>query len=124
MIIGLLLAAAGHAEIYKCTDEDGNVIYSQLPCASEMPDGTKPAYSGDASTDDTSGDKPAAQIEGKDTEIPVATEDQSESIADCKKRYRDAIDEIDAELSSDYQPEQAEAYKQRLLELTRKLRTC
>ena len=48
----------------------------------------------------------------------------SEQTAACKKRYRDAIDEIDAEILRDYRPDQAESYKQRLLVLTRQLRKC
>jgi len=124
VIIGLLLAAAGHAEVYKCMAEEGNVIYSQLPCANEKPDDTKPVNSSGTSTDDTSDDEPAEQEVDTDTEIPVATEEQPETVADCKKRHRAAIDEIDAELGRDFQPEQAEAYKQRLLELTPNLRKC
>ena len=121
------MAAAGQAEIYKCTDEDGNIMYSQLPCENEKPVGTVSADSNNPSTDDNSEDELTEQEEDEDTEIPVAAENdstQSEAVAECKKRYRDAIDEIDAELSRDFQPEQADAYKQRLLELTRKLRQC
>ena len=44
--------------------------------------------------------------------------------AACKQRYRDAIDEIDAEIRLEYTPEKDAEYKQRLLALTRKLRAC
>ena len=55
---------------------------------------------------------------------PSGSGRSSEQTAACKKRYRDAIDEIDAEILRDYRPEQADRYKQRLLALTRQLRRC
>jgi len=42
----------------------------------------------------------------------------------CRKRYRDAIDAVEAEMFQDYSPEQAAAYRQRLLALTQRLRQC
>lgn len=48
----------------------------------------------------------------------------SEEIATCKQHYRDAIDEIDAEMRSGYSSEQGEAYRQRLRLLTEELRAC
>jgi hypothetical protein len=47
-----------------------------------------------------------------------------EEIQTCKKHYRDAIDEIDAEMRRGYGSEQGEAYRQRLRLLTEKLRAC
>ena len=44
--------------------------------------------------------------------------------AECKKRIRDQIDAIDAEIGRDYSPDKADDYKQRLLALTRELRKC
>lgn len=47
-----------------------------------------------------------------------------EEIQTCKKHYRDAIDEIDAEMRRGYGSEQGEVYRQRLRMLTEKLRAC
>lgn len=48
----------------------------------------------------------------------------SEEIAQCKKKNRDAIDAIDAEMRRGYSSEQGEAYRQRLRVLTERLRAC
>ncbi len=47
-----------------------------------------------------------------------------EEIQTCKKHYRDSIDEIDAEMRSGYSSEQGEVFRQRLRQLTKKLRAC
>jgi hypothetical protein len=47
-----------------------------------------------------------------------------EDVQTCKKHYRDAIDEIDAEMRRGYGSEQGEVYRQRLRQLTEKLRAC
>jgi len=51
------------------------------------------------------------------TRSPVAT-------AQCKKGYRDAIDEIDARMRQGYSAEQGEVYRERLRGLTEGLRDC
>jgi hypothetical protein len=48
----------------------------------------------------------------------------SEAVAQCKKKNRDAIDAIDAEMRRGYSSEQGEAYRQRLRVLTEQLRSC
>lgn len=114
-------AIAAQTEIHKCTDADGGIVYSQLPCPPEET----------ASEETTEEDEPL-QSTAPDTFAyeARAPEDQeevsktAEEVAACKKRYRDAIDVIDAEIGRDYSAEQADAYKQRLLELTRQLRKC
>jgi len=100
----LLGTASAQTEIHKCTDANGNILYSQLPCSP-----VEPAES--------------------DEELSIAEAPREESQPDtssseCKKRYRDAIDAIDAEIGREYSAEKAEQYKQRLLQLTRKLRQC
>lgn len=56
---------------------------------------------------------------------PVASTLRSaEMVAQCKKKYRDAIDAIDAEMRRGYSSEQGEAYRQRLRVLTEQLRAC
>lgn len=47
-----------------------------------------------------------------------------EAVAKCKKKYRDAIDAIDAKMRSGYSSSQGEAYRQQLRGLTEKLRAC
>jgi len=47
-----------------------------------------------------------------------------ESVERCKKKYRDQIDAIDAQMRSGYTSEQGEAYRERLRGLTEKLRAC
>lgn len=109
------------ADIYKCTDEEGNVAYLQLPC---------PA-------------KPAAPVEtaetdnGAEPEEPVAPEaeysepapmqssrEPGEPLAECKKRYRDQIDAVEEEFLATDLVEQEEIYKERLLALAQQLRAC
>jgi len=54
----------------------------------------------------------------------VASGRSDEEIQTCKKHYRDSIDEIDAEMRKGYGAEQGEVYRQRLRQLTEKLRAC
>lgn len=79
-------------------------MYSQLPCSSAKP------------------------VDSEEMEsIPEAPPEESQpdtSSSECKKRYRDAIDAIDAEIGREYSPDKAEEYKERLLQLTRRLREC
>jgi len=118
----LLIAAltpAAHADIYKCKDEHGNVAYLQTPCPVEKPE-EAPV------TDDT--DAKIAE-RAQDEEVTESLPEPSslrpgEQLNDCKKRYRDQIDEIDAEMLTVFSPEQGAAYKESLLALTKQLRAC
>jgi hypothetical protein len=96
--------ASAQTEIHKCTDADGGVVYSQVPCL------------------------PQKSVESEKTEsdatVPQEEPKPDTNTSACKKRYRDAIDAIDAEISNEYSPDKSEEYKQRLLLLTRKLRQC
>jgi len=110
----VLNTASAQTPIHKCTDADGGVVYSQLPCA--------PQKSVESEKTD-----PEAKAESAETSIPDIPQEEPELETDrsaCKKRYRDAIDAIDAEIGREYSPDKAEQYKQRLLFLTRKLRQC
>lgn len=106
-----------HADIYRCTDEYGNVAYLQLPCPAKKvqePEVPEPVAA-DAPEPEpqppTQAQTPSSRLEG-------------ELLEDCKQRYRNQIDEIDAEIPSDNTAEQGEVYKERLLALTRQLRAC
>lgn len=113
--------ASAQTQIHKCTDADGGVVYSQLPCVSQKSmesEKTEPETKVESQTPDLAAREPStAQVP---QEEPKLETDRSA----CKKRYRDAIDVIDAEINREYTPEKAEQYKQRLLVLTRELRQC
>ena len=109
----LLNTASAQTQIHKCTDADGGVVYSQLPCVPQKP--VEP-------------DKPEPDAEAESatpvSEIPQEEPELKADRSACKKRYRGEIDAIDAEIGREYSPDKAEQYKQRLLLLTRKLRQC
>ena len=48
----------------------------------------------------------------------------AEQIEACKKQYRDAIDDIDADMRRGYTSAQGEVYRERLRTLTERLRDC
>ncbi|MBU2676356.1 MAG: DUF4124 domain-containing protein [Gammaproteobacteria bacterium] len=117
----LLNTANAQTQIHKCTDADGGVAYSQLPCAPPNP----------VELEKTEPDADAESATPRSTEQELSITENSQEAAEsetsrsaCKKRYRDAIDVIDAEIRREYSPDKAEHYKQRLLLLTRELRQC
>ena len=113
--------SAAQTEIHKCTDADGVVSYTQLPCEAQEP--AKPAHPDPDVVNDSASPEFADPLPA----VPLPQDESAESAtsrAACKQQYRDAIDAIDAEIASDYSPDEADDYKQRLLELTRKLRQC
>jgi len=117
----LLNAAGAQTQIHKCTDADGGVVYSQLPCVPQKPvepEKTEP---------DTKAERAiplSADQELSTSEIPPEEPELETNTSECKKRYRDEIDAIDAEIGREYSPDKTEQYKERLLVLTRKLRQC
>jgi hypothetical protein len=117
----LLDTATAQTEIHKCTDADGGIVYSQLPCAPQ--DFVKPEKPEPDETTETA-EQVLAIRESSATESPRQQTESKANRAACKKRYRDAIDAIDAEIRREYSPEKSEQYKQRLLALTRNLRRC
>jgi len=216
----IFFSVGAHADIYKCKDPDGNVMYSQIPCKDQAPESVGSTESKSANVMDCSlasrfaitaarhmragsrsdevfnryggldslskgtigvinyvysfrtnanvsedrigglaqakcrarsfGDVscealPPSFIEGlggcdaEDWEEPSAEAappavsrrlprvDESRSdelIRQCKKRYRDQIDAIDAEMRRGYSSAQGEAYRARLRVLTQQLRQC
>ena len=113
--------AYAQAQIHKCTDADGGVVYSQLPCKDEEPPEARAAEDPEP-TESPEPESVAAAMAPPD--IAESDSESDESRAACKKRHRDSIDEIDAEIRREYSREKDGEYKQRLLELTRKLRAC
>lgn len=66
-------------------------------------------------------------IERPTASRPVSRADDSRSgevTQQCKKRYRDQIDAIDAEMRRGYSSAQGETYRERLRVLTQQLRSC
>ncbi len=64
---------------------------------------------------------PAVPRQNRATTSPARS---AEMVAQCKKKHRDAIDAIDAEMRRGYSSGQGEAYRQRLRVLTEQLRAC
>lgn len=113
--------AIAQTEIHKCTDADGGVVFSQLPCPPRKP--VKPEEPApDAGAEIAAPE--STEYESPFIEEPQDSARSDEDIAACQKPIRDAIDAIDAEIGREYTPEKADQYKQRLLELTRQLRQC
>ncbi len=121
------LAPAAHADIYKCTDEHGNVAYLQTPCPVERVEEAPAPDEEDVPTVEalTDDELLASYPEPQSTEAQVPSSRQpGEALDECKKRYREQIDEIDAEMKAVFSTEQGDAYKERLLALTKLLRAC
>lgn len=116
-----------HADIHKCIDENGNVAYLQVPCATETPNAANAADKADSSAREPEQRKDVEESTSE-SQIPAPQTPSSrrpgERLDACKKRYRDQIDEIDAEIRKSYTPAQGELYKNRLLALTQQLRAC
>jgi len=117
----LLNTASAQTQIHKCKDADGGVAYSQLPCAPQKSvesEKTEPDAKAESAT------PVSVEQELSITEIPQEEPELETNRSACQKRYRDAIDAIDAEIGREYLPDKAEQYQQRLLLLTRNLRQC
>ena len=126
-----LVPVLTHAtDIHKCTDENGVTEYSQLPCADARPTDTdsNDVDQSSSANDPTRPDGDARdRVEEADTVYSLAAVDppaDAATVEACKKHFRDAIDEIDAEIGREYEPAKADEYKRRLLTLTRGLRNC
>ena len=117
------VAATSRAEthIYKCTDDAGNVAYLQLPCPAKPAAPVETAAAGN-------GDKPeepvAPAAEFLEPAPVQSSREPGEPLADCKKRYRDQIDAVEAELFTTDVATMGETYKERLLALAQQLRAC
>jgi hypothetical protein len=121
------LMPTAHADIHKCTDEYGNVAYLQTPCPAEKVEETAVTDNDDTLTAEAAqGDEmtqSSPEPQSSEAQIPSSRR-PDEPLEVCKKRYRDQIDEIDAELQTAFSPAQGDVYKERLLALTRQLRAC
>lgn len=120
-------APVAHADIYTCTDEHGNVAYLQTPCPVQKAEAAAATDDKDLQAVHAEQDDyvPESTLEPRSTEAPVPSSRQAgETLQDCKKRYRDQIDKIDAEMRKGFSPKLGAVYKERLLALTGQLRAC
>ena len=119
--LGFAITANAQTEIHKCTDADGGIVYSQLPCVPDKPDDIEAEQAEEAPENLPTEDAAQELLVQQAEESPPRT---AEAVAACKKQFRDQIDVIDAEIQREYSQDKADDYKQRLLELTRQLRQC
>lgn len=101
------------ADIYTCTAADGITSYQQTPCADPV--------------DERDDDEEDAAVEERESEAAPIAEPQAPDpglVAACKKRYRDEIDKIDAEMRDGFSPDERENYRERLRALSQQLGQC
>jgi Domain of unknown function (DUF4124) len=70
------------------------------------------------------GEEEVARVASSENEIARMAGSNDVATDQCKKRYRDQIDAIDAQMRSGYDSAQGEAYRERLRVLTSSLRAC
>jgi len=102
----LLVCIDARAEVFKCTAENGGLVFQQTPCPEPEPE------------------KDGAESDESELTNELTEPRSPELVAQCQKKNRDAIDVIDAEMRRGYTPEEGESYKQQLLALTERLRAC
>ena len=120
LISAAMISTEAQAEVHRCTDADGNMVFSQFPCAEE-PAAAKEEEKDEAAVEEVEAED--VQPQSANIESVVPTRDDL-TIAQCKKPYRDAIDAIEARMVDGYTADQGEAYKKQLLGLTKGLRRC
>jgi hypothetical protein len=126
-VLTAALAPAAHADIYTCTDEHGNVASLQTPCP--VPNAEKAAANDDGDSQPIEAEQdeyvPESTPEPRSPAAPLPSSRRAgETLRECKKRYRDQIDEIDAEMRKGFSREEGATFKERLLALTSQLRAC
>lgn len=102
-----------HADIYTCTAADGITSYQQTPCPGPV--------------DERDGDAEDALIDERESDAartPEARPRDPGLVTACKKRYRDEIDKIDAEMRDGFSPDERENYRERLRALSQQLSQC
>lgn len=117
------------AEIFKCEDPEGGLVYQETPCPAPEPEVADEVESAsDVAADPASAEQPRRLGRGESVAETVAEiEEQNrrrEAEEACKQQYRDAIDAIDLEIRNSYSVEQKEYYLGRLKALTDKMSAC
>ena len=113
-LLGLAMADA-LAEIYACEGDDGVMSYQDQPCPEPEPAA--------AETDTEEGIEPATRAEVRQAPRETTPVD-AELVAACKKRFRDEIDSVDAEIREGLMAEELEAYRKRARALSQQLSRC
>ena len=128
MLVALCFATHAAADIFRCEGADGGIVFQQTPCP-------QPVTEADESSDDESSET-SAEVDSESQAVadndwppvfpdaPDQADRSDEAVAACKKRYRDQIDAIDAEMREGFSEEEGEVFKVQLLQLTAKLRAC
>lgn len=131
----IAVSATAQTEIHRCTAADGSVIFSQMPCESDVASDPESEVGDEATEANEDSDQvnpdSAPRVSAHDdgmlnttAEFTVTMPIAPKPDETCQKKYRDAIDEIDAEMRREYTAEKSDEYKERLLTLTAKLRQC
>lgn len=126
-VCALLIVTSAAAEIHRCEDADGGVVFQQTPCPEPEPEApAEPTADEDAAEAAEQG-RPRLR-EGEDVAAVIAAEQELEresaAVEACKQQYRDAIDAIDLEIQNSYTADQREYYLAQLTALTEKMRAC
>lgn len=103
------------AEIYACEGDDGVTSYQDQPCPAPKP------TTSDA--DPESQSKAVSQPQAAAAPAKTVAVD-AELVAACKKRYRDAIDRLDAKLASGVASDELEEYREHARALSQQLSRC
>lgn len=126
-LLALLLSGPlAASEIHKCVDADGGITFQQTPC----PPPVEEPIPSEAT--------PLPELEEDPVEPETVAETEAAPVVDsvamnppdpgdvetCKMPFRDAIDEVEAEMLRGYSAEQGEQFKQELRGLTEQMRAC
>ena len=113
--LSCLWIAEAAAEIYACESDDGVAIYQDQPCPAPAPAVAEAEPEQEAEpVDATQVSEAPARAEPVDTEL----------VAACKKRYRDEIDRLYAELASGVASDKREDYRDKARALSQQLSRC
>ena len=130
-IAALLGSTDAKADIFKCEDPQGGIVYQETPCPEpEEEPAQEAAAAAEVASEATAqaAGQPRRLERGESLEDEVASiEEENQRRAEveaCKRQYRDAIDAIDLEIRNSYSPEQKEYYLGRLKELTEQMSAC
>ena len=105
------------AEIYACEGDDGVMSYQDQPC----PEPAAPAN--DPKPEPESDMGPSSPPQLLETPVPDRPVDP-ELVAACKKRYRDEIDRLDAELAGGVAADKLQDYREEARALSQRLSRC
>ena len=112
-----LWIAEAVAEIYACESDDGVATYQDQPCPAPVP------AAAEAEPEPEQEAEPAGAMQASEAPERAAPAD-AELVAACKKRYRDEIDRLYAELASGVASDKREDYRDKARALSQQLSRC